>query len=121
MQRHVGDEFVGTVTAVTNFGLFVTLNELFIDGLIHISNLSAEYYDYDEREQALIGDKGSIFRLGEQLTIKVAGVNMDLLQVDFALVKKPDQIKKPDHTSTSTPKKSQNKAPTKKRTNPKKS
>ncbi|UYZ81390.1 ribonuclease R [Moraxella bovis] len=88
MQRHLGDEFVGTITTVTSFGLFVTLNDLFIDGLIHISNLSAEYYEYNEREQALIGEKGSIFKLGEQLLIKVAGVNMDLLQVDFALVEK---------------------------------
>ncbi|MDO4450850.1 MAG: S1 RNA-binding domain-containing protein, partial [Moraxella sp.] len=82
------DDFVGTITTVTNFGLFITLNELFIDGLIHISNLSAEYYEYNEREQALIGELGTTFKLGEQLLIKVAGVNMDLLQVDFALVEK---------------------------------
>ena len=103
MGRHLGDEFVGTITTVTSFGLFVTLNDLFIDGLIHISNLSAEYYEYNEREQALIGEKGSIFKLGEQLLIKVAGVNMDLLQVDFALVEKIE-----DSTQT-------NKKPTKRK------
>lgn len=85
---------MGTITTVTNFGLFITLNDLFIDGLIHISNLSAEYYEYNEREQALIGERGSIFKLGEQLLIKVAGVNMDLLQVDFALVEKTDKTPK---------------------------
>lgn len=99
MQRHLGDEFTGTITTVTSFGLFVTLNDLFIDGLIHISNLSAEYYDYDERQQALVGERGTSFKLGEQLMIKVAGVNMDLLQVDFALVEKISD------TKTSTPKK----------------
>ncbi len=88
MQRHLGDEFVGTITSVTNFGLFITLNDLFIDGLLHISNLSSEYYEYDERQQALIGERGTTFRLGEQVKIKVAGVNMDLLQVDFALIAK---------------------------------
>lgn len=103
MGRHLGDEFVGTITTVTSFGLFITLNDLFIDGLIHISNLSAEYYEYNEREQALIGEKGSIFKLGEQLKIKVAGVNMDLLQVDFALVEKIE-----DSTQT-------NKKPTKRK------
>ncbi|MCP3896863.1 RNB domain-containing ribonuclease, partial [Moraxella sp.] len=103
MGRHLGDEFVGTITTVTSFGLFITLNDLFIDGLIHISNLSAEYYEYNEREQALIGEKGSTFKLGEQLLIKVAGVNMDLLQVDFALVEKIE-----DSTQT-------NKKPTKRK------
>ncbi|MDO4441770.1 MAG: ribonuclease R [Moraxella sp.] len=88
MQRHLGDEFVGTITTVTSFGLFVTLNDLFIDGLIHISGLGQEYFDYDERQQALVGERGSVFRLGEQVLIKVAGVNMDLLQVDFMLIEK---------------------------------
>ncbi|MDO4896604.1 MAG: ribonuclease R [Moraxella sp.] len=88
MQKRIGDEFIGTVTSVTNFGLFVTLNELYIDGLIHISHLSAEYYEYNERKQALIGERGSVFGLGDELKIKVAGVNMDLLQVDFELIEK---------------------------------
>lgn len=88
MQGHLGDEFVGTISTVTNFGLFVTLNDLFIDGLIHISGLGFEYFDYDERQQALIGELGTTFGLGEQVVVKVASVNMDLLQVDFALVKK---------------------------------
>lgn len=91
MQRHLGEKFAGTITTVTNFGLFITLNDLFIDGLIHISNLGQEYFEYDEREQALMGERGSIFKLGEQLLIQVAGVNMDLLQVDFVLVEKLDE------------------------------
>ncbi|MDO5651215.1 MAG: ribonuclease R [Moraxella sp.] len=86
MQNHIGDEFAGTVSAVTNFGLFVTLNDLFIDGLIHISQLGNDYFSYDEKQQKLIGDKGGAFGLGDTLDIKVAGVNMDLLQIDFALV-----------------------------------
>lgn len=88
MGRHLGDEFIGTITTVTSFGLFVTLNDLFIDGLIHISSLSAEYYEYNEKEQSLVGERGTTFKLGEQINIKVAGVNMDLLQIDFVLVDK---------------------------------
>ena len=92
MQRHIGDEFTATVSTVTSFGLFVTLNELFIEGLIHISGLGNEYFDYDEREQKLIGDKGSKFGLGDSLLIQVAGVNMDLLQIDFKLVEQLSQL-----------------------------
>lgn len=90
MQRHVGDEFAATVTTVTSFGLFATLNDLFIEGLIHISNLGDDYFSYDECEQKLIGDKGKSFGLGDGITIQVAAVNMDLLQIDFALVEKLD-------------------------------
>lgn len=83
MSGRIGNEFNGIVSAVTSFGLFITLTELFIDGLIHISNLGNQYFEYDEKQQKLIGDKGAIFGLGDELTIKVAGVNMDLLQIDF--------------------------------------
>lgn len=88
MKRQIGNDFVGTITSITNFGLFVTLNDLFIDGLLHISHLGQEYFEFDEREQKLIGEMGTSFGMGEQVHIKVAGVNMDLLQVDFALVAK---------------------------------
>ncbi|UXZ05644.1 ribonuclease R [Moraxella nasicaprae] len=92
MQRHIGDEFTAIVSTVTNFGLFVTLNELFIEGLIHISGLGDSYFTYDEKQQKLLGDNGATFGLGDTLIIKVAGVNMDLLQIDFALVEKLDEI-----------------------------
>lgn len=88
MQRHIGDEFVGVVSSVTGFGLFVTLTDLFIDGLIHISNVGHEYFEYDDKQQKLIGEQGAVFGLGDTLTIKVMGVNMDLLQIDFHLINK---------------------------------
>lgn len=83
MSRHIGDEFDGTISTVTSFGLFVTLNSLFIDGLIHISNLANEYFTFDEKQQKLIGETGTVYGLGDDITIKVASVNMDLLQIDF--------------------------------------
>lgn len=108
MQRHIGDKFTATVATVTSFGLFVTLNELFIEGLIHISGLGNEYFEYDEREQKLIGAKGSKFGLGDSLLIQVAGVNMDLLQIDFKLIEKlqssdaksPSKVAKKSNSST---------------------
>ncbi len=90
MQRHIGHTFTGVVSSVTNFGLFVTLTELFIDGLIHISTLGDEYFTYDEKQQKLIGEKGTRFGLGDVLMVKVAGVNMDLLQIDFLPLSKAE-------------------------------
>ena len=87
MGQHLGEEFDAVVTTVTNFGLFVTLKDLLIDGLIHISNLGADYFVYDEKAQQLVGEKsGLVFGLGDTVKIKVAGVNMDTQQIDFDLV-----------------------------------
>jgi len=89
MKDHVGEDFEGVVTSVTNFGLFVTLSDLFIDGLVHISNVGDDFFVYDEQQQQLIGkDKGTVFGLGDSVKVKVAGVNMDLLQIDFDLLEK---------------------------------
>ncbi|WP_201587228.1 ribonuclease R [Psychrobacter jeotgali] len=89
MKDHVGEEFEGVVTTVTSFGLFVTLTDLYIDGLVHISNVGDDYFVYDEQQQQLIGkDKGTLFGLGDLVKVKVAGVNMDLLQIDFDLTDK---------------------------------
>ncbi|AMN50709.1 MULTISPECIES: ribonuclease R [unclassified Psychrobacter] len=86
MKDHVGEEFDGVVTTVTSFGLFVTLTDLYIDGLVHISNVGDDFFVYDEQQQQLIGkDKGTLFGLGDLVKVKVAGVNMDLLQIDFDL------------------------------------
>lgn len=88
MTDHIGDDFTAVVTTVTNFGLFVTLTDLFIDGLIHISNLGEDYFVYDEKAQQLVGEhSGLVFGLGDTLKIKVAGVNMDTQQIDFDLIK----------------------------------
>lgn len=95
MSGQVGNEFTGVVSAVTSFGLFVTLTELFIDGLIHISNLGEQYFEFDEKQQKLVGDKGAVFGLGQVIDIKVAGVNMDLLQIDFLPVVEKSKADKP--------------------------
>ena len=107
----VGEEFAGTVTTVTSFGLFVMLDDLYIDGLVHISNVGDDFFVYDEKQQQLIGkDKGGLFGLGDSVKVKVAGVNMDLLQIDFDLTAKlkssqMNQTKK-DSSKKSAPKKS---------------
>lgn len=87
MSDHIGEEYDAVVTTVTSFGLFVTLTDVLIDGLIHISHLGQDYFVYDERAQQLFGEKsGMLFGLGDKLRVKVAAVNMDTQQIDFDLV-----------------------------------
>ncbi|VEG13968.1 ribonuclease R [Moraxella cuniculi] len=108
MQRHLGEQFTATVSSVTSFGLFAVLNDLFIEGLVHISGLGNEYFDYDEQEQKLVGDKGSYFGLGDTLLIEVAAVNMDLLQIDFRLIEQLGRVDR-DGVSKKLSKKSSDK------------
>lgn len=93
MQDHVGDTMEGTIANVTGFGFFVRLNELHIDGLVHISNLDNDYYNFDMVGQKLVGESsGRIFRLGDQVTVKVLSVNLDERMIDFEIegtVRKP--------------------------------
>ncbi|MDD1795869.1 ribonuclease R [Enterovibrio sp. ZSDZ42] len=86
MQDHVGDVMEGTIANVTGFGFFVRLNDIHIDGLVHISNLDNDYYNYDMVSQKLVGESsGRIFRLGDQVTVKVLSVNLDERMIDFGL------------------------------------
>ncbi|RUO30453.1 ribonuclease R [Aliidiomarina soli] len=86
MQDHVGAEFDGVVSTVTNFGFFVRLSDLMIDGLVHISNLSSEYYHFDAERHFLIGEHSRrVFRIGDNLRVKVKGVNLDERKIDFEL------------------------------------
>ncbi|MDF2177769.1 ribonuclease R [Aliiglaciecola sp. CAU 1673] len=86
MLDHVGDSFDGVIASVTNFGFFVRLTEFHIDGLVHITALENDYYHFDEIKQYLIGENlGIIYRLGDQVRVKVASVNLDDRKIDFVL------------------------------------
>ncbi len=87
MQDHVGEELEGVIANVTGFGFFVRLTELHIDGLVHISSLANDYYQFDAIGQRLIGESfGNIYRLGDAVKVKVLSVNLDDRQIDFELV-----------------------------------
>lgn len=87
MLDHVGDEFEGVISAVTNFGLFVRLSDYMIDGLVHISNLTSEYYHFDAERHLLIGESsGNVYRLGDKARVKVASVSLDERKIDFELL-----------------------------------
>lgn len=87
MQDHVGEQFTGIIASVTGFGFFVRLNDLFIDGLVHVSTLDNDYYRYDNIGQRLIGESsGVVYRLGDTVEIRVEAVHMDERKIDFALI-----------------------------------
>lgn len=87
MQDHVGSEFSGVISSVTGFGLFVRLDDLFIDGLVHISTLENDYYQFDAAKQRLIGENsGMQYRLGDKVRIKVEAVHLENKMVDFSLI-----------------------------------
>ncbi|MFC1575291.1 ribonuclease R [Gemmatimonadota bacterium] len=87
MERHLGEEFSGTVSGVTAFGFFVLLDEFFVEGLVHVNSLTDDFYNLKEEEYALVGErKGRRFRLGDPLTVQVSRVNRMERKIDFILV-----------------------------------
>ena len=94
MQDHVGEVLDGVIANVTGFGFFVRLTELHIDGLVHISSLDNDYYQFDPIGQRLIGESfGAIYRLGDSVKVKVQAVNLDDRQIDFALVETSRKVR----------------------------
>ena len=88
MREHLGEEFSGTVTAVTTFGLFVTLDGLYVEGLVHITELGGEYFRFDEVRQELRGERSGIrYIVGTRLRVQVSRVDLDGRKIDFRLVR----------------------------------
>ncbi|MEP7070204.1 MAG: RNB domain-containing ribonuclease, partial [Usitatibacter sp.] len=87
MQDHVGEEFEGTISGVTNFGLFVTLDDLHVDGLVHISDLGQDYFQFDAAKHTLRGERSGIkYQLASRVRVKVVRVNLEQAKIDFTLV-----------------------------------
>ena len=86
MVDKIGEEYDGMISSVTNFGLFVELPNT-IEGLVHVSYLTDDYYRYDEQHFAMIGERtGNVFRIGDEITIRVINVNKDERAIDFEIV-----------------------------------
>lgn len=86
MQEHVGDTFSGVISGVTGFGLFVELSNIYVEGLIHITALTSDYYHFDPIRQQLTGENtGQKYRLGDTVTVTVARVDLDERKIDFVL------------------------------------
>lgn len=89
----VGEKYTGVVTAVTGFGLFVMLDDLYIEGLIHVTSLPKDYYYHEASQHRMIGERtGRVFRLGQKLTVSLVRVNLEERKIDFELIEDPNQI-----------------------------
>ena len=87
MQSRLGEEFDGIISGVTTFGFFVELKDIFVEGLVHISNLDRDYFHYDPIGHRLQGERsGVVYRLGDTVRVKVARVDLDERKIDFELM-----------------------------------
>lgn len=87
MLDKVGEEYEGMVTGVTGFGLFVQLDEIYVEGLVHVTSLDNDYYHFDAAKHRLMGERSNkIYRLADKIKIKVAAVNLDDRKIDFGMV-----------------------------------
>ena len=87
MKEHLGEEYGGVVTAATSFGIFVTLDEMYVEGLVHITELGGEYFRFDEARQELRGERtGTRYAIGTRVRIQVSRVDLDGRKIDFRLV-----------------------------------
>ncbi len=87
MVDQIGKEFAGVISAVTSFGLFIELDGVHVEGLIHITNLAHDYYRFDAASQCLVGERtGKRYRLGDAMRVSVQSVNLDDRKIDFGEV-----------------------------------
>ena len=87
MYEHLGEEYSGVVSSATSFGLFVTLDAMFVEGLVHITELGGEYFRFDELRQELRGERTGIrYAIGTRVQIQVSRVDLDGRKIDFRLV-----------------------------------
>ena len=95
MLDKIGEDFTGIISAVTGFGFFVELAEIYVEGLVHISNLGQDYFHFDPTSHQLKGERSNVnFRLGDSVKVKVVRVDLDEKKIDFELVKKEAASKK---------------------------
>jgi ribonuclease R len=96
MQDKLGETFTGTISGVASFGIFVTLDGLNIDGLVHVTELGRDYFHFDQVRHAMIGERsGRVFQLAGRVTVKVARVDLERARIDFSLVDESAAREKP--------------------------
>lgn len=87
MRDKIGEVFSGTISGMANFGLFVTLDNVYVDGMIHISDLGEDYFNFHPELMAIIGERSGIrFKLGDKVTVKVARADLDTSRIDLVLI-----------------------------------
>jgi ribonuclease R len=109
MREHLGEDFSGTVSGVTAFGVFVTLDAMYVEGLVHITELGGDYFKFDETRQELRGERTGIrYSVGARVRVQVSRVDLDGRKIDFRWV--PEEgaasVDKPLRSHPSSPRKS---------------
>ncbi len=93
MREHLGEEYGGVVTAATTFGIFVTLDAMYVEGLVHITELGGEYFKFDEARQELRGERTGIrYAIGTRVRVQVSRVDLDGRKIDFRLVREGEEL-----------------------------
>jgi ribonuclease R len=91
MRGHLGEEYSGVVSAVTSFGIFVTLDAMYVEGLVHITELGGEYFRFDEARQELRGERSGLrYAIGTRVQVQVSRVDLDGRRIDFRLLHQAD-------------------------------
>ena len=91
MQDKLGQVFHGKISAVTSFGIFVELDEVYVEGLVHVTSLKNDYYSFDSAKHRLVGERGGkVYGLGDRMTVLVARVDLDERKIDFELADEED-------------------------------
>ena len=104
MREHLGEEYSGQVSAVTSFGIFVTLDALYVEGLVHITELGGEYFRFDEARQELRGERSGVrYALGTRVQVQVSRVDLDGRKIDFRLIPAQDAALPPAERASAKP------------------
>ncbi|WP_370807412.1 ribonuclease R [Simplicispira lacusdiani] len=93
MREHLGEEYGGVVSSATSFGIFVTLDAMYVEGLVHITELGGEYFKFDEARQELRGERSGIrYAIGTRVRVQVSRVDLDGRRIDFRLVSEGEPL-----------------------------
>jgi ribonuclease R len=93
MREHLGEEYGGVVSSATTFGIFVTLDAMYVEGLVHITELGGEYFKFDEMRQELRGERTGIrYAIGTRVRVQVSRVDLDGRKIDFRLVREGEEL-----------------------------
>jgi ribonuclease R len=112
MMDKIGEDFAGIISAVTSFGFFVELADIYVEGLVHISHLGQDFFHFDPTSHQLKGERtNTIFRLGDSVKVKVVRVDLDDKKIDFELIEKQASVKKSAEAGLGKPKKKRKRKP----------
>jgi ribonuclease R len=96
MQDRIGEEFAGTIASVVPFGVFVALDSVYVEGLVHVSELGEDYFQYDNVKHQMLGERsGQRYRLGDRLRVKLVRADLESGRIDFVLATPPSTIEAP--------------------------